>query len=116
MIKNICAAASRSMTTGRPKRTGFGACIWGIGTTQMRACGGTESRARRRGAARWWCTISTPTGRVSIAGVLTPVLQRMKMLIKYDSTELEAAIVNAIFGAYIESPYDPQLVEEALGA
>lgn len=49
------------------------------------------------------------------AGVLTPVLQRLKMLAKYDSTELDAAIINAIFGAYIESPYDHQLVEQSLG-
>lgn len=48
------------------------------------------------------------------AGILAPVLQRLKMLIKYDGTELDAAIVNAIFGAYIESPFDGQQVEEAL--
>ena len=50
------------------------------------------------------------------AGILTPVLQRLKMLIKYDGTELDAAIVNAIFGAYIESPFDSQFVEQALGS
>ena len=50
------------------------------------------------------------------AGIFTPVLQRLKMLIKYDGTELDAAIVNAIFAAYIESPMDPQLVKEAMGA
>ncbi|MDA8230158.1 MAG: phage portal protein [Magnetospirillum sp.] len=49
------------------------------------------------------------------AGILTPVLQRLKMLVKYDGTELDAAILNAIFGAYIESPYDPEMVEGALG-
>ena len=49
------------------------------------------------------------------AGMLTPVLQRLKMLIKYDGVELDAAIVNAIFGAYVESPFDPQLVTEAMG-
>ena len=49
------------------------------------------------------------------AGILTPVVQRLKMLIKYDGTELDAAIVNAIFGAYVESPMDPQLVAEAMG-
>ncbi|WP_410015816.1 phage portal protein [Sodalis sp. C49] len=49
-------------------------------------------------------------------GILTPVVQKMKMLIKYDQSELEASILNAIFGAYIESPYDPQMVEGALGA
>ena len=49
------------------------------------------------------------------AGILTPVLQRLKMLVKYDGSELEAAIINAIFGAYIESPFDSQFVEQALG-
>ncbi|WP_336938928.1 phage portal protein [Acinetobacter modestus] len=48
-------------------------------------------------------------------GILTPVLERLKMLIKYDGTELDAAIVNAIFGAYITSPFDQGLVEEAMG-
>lgn len=47
-------------------------------------------------------------------GMLTPVLQRLKMLIKYDGTELDAAIVNAIFGAYIESPYDHDMTAEAM--
>lgn len=49
------------------------------------------------------------------AGILAPVLQRLKMLAKYDVTELDAAIINSIFGAYIESPFDQQLVESALG-
>lgn len=49
------------------------------------------------------------------AGILAPVLQRLKMLVKYDGTELDAAIINAIFGAYIESPFDAQFVEQALG-
>lgn len=48
------------------------------------------------------------------AGILTPVLQRLKMLAKYDGAELDAAIINAIFAAYIESPFDQQLVQEAL--
>lgn len=49
------------------------------------------------------------------AGILTPVIQRLKMLFKYDTTELDASILNAIFGAYVESPYDPAMVEDALG-
>lgn len=48
------------------------------------------------------------------AGILTPVLQRLKMLAKYDGTELDAAIINAIFGAYVTSPFDQGFVEEAL--
>ncbi|HHJ4165609.1 phage portal protein [Raoultella sp. WB_B2P2-3] len=48
-------------------------------------------------------------------GILAPIVQRLKMLIKYDESELEAAILNAIFGAYVESPYDAQMVSSALG-
>lgn len=53
-------------------------------------------------------------------GILTPVVQRLKMLIKYDQTEYdqtewEAAILNAVFGAYISSPYDLKMVEAAMG-
>lgn len=48
-------------------------------------------------------------------GILTPVLERLKMLGQYDGTELDAAIINAIFGAYIKSPFDPEVVQGALG-
>lgn len=50
------------------------------------------------------------------SGIFAPVLQRLKMLVKYDGTELDAAIINSIFGAYIESPFDPSLVKDALDA
>lgn len=49
------------------------------------------------------------------AGIFAPVMQRLKMLIKYDGAELDASIINAIFGAYIESPFDPEMVEQAMG-
>lgn len=49
------------------------------------------------------------------AGIFTPVLERMRMLARYDSTELDAAIVNAIFGAYFVSPFDHEIAAEALG-
>lgn len=49
------------------------------------------------------------------AGIFAPVLQRLKMLVKYDGVELDAAIINAIFAAYVESPFDRELVGEALG-
>ena len=48
-------------------------------------------------------------------GILNPVLERMKMLSQYDGTELDAAIINAIFATYIKSPYDPEVVQTALG-
>jgi lambda family phage portal protein len=47
------------------------------------------------------------------AGILTPVVARLKMLAQYDRVELQAAIVNAIFGAYVESPFDQQLFGNA---
>lgn len=49
------------------------------------------------------------------AGILTPILDRMKMLAKYDRVELQAALINSIFGAFIESPYDPNMVQDAMG-
>lgn len=50
------------------------------------------------------------------AGVLTSIMLRLRMLVRYDAAELQAAIINAIFAAYVKSPYDPAMVEEALGA
>ena len=49
------------------------------------------------------------------AGIFTPVLNRMRMLLKYDGAELDAAMINAYFAAVAESPFDHQLMGEALG-
>ena len=49
-----------------------------------------------------------------IGGVFTPVLARMRMLAQYDRVEMQAAIVNAIFGAYIESPFDAADIQASL--
>ncbi|WP_317201474.1 phage portal protein [Janthinobacterium sp.] len=49
------------------------------------------------------------------AGIFSSVLRRLKMIVKYDGAELDASILNAIFGAYIESPFDPLMVEQAMG-
>ena len=48
------------------------------------------------------------------SSIFTPIVQRLKMLIKYDEVELEASILNAVFGAYVTSPYDPRLFEDGL--
>ncbi len=48
------------------------------------------------------------------AGILTPVLHRLRMLFQYDVAELDASLLNAIFSAYIESPFDNDFVEGAL--
>lgn len=47
--------------------------------------------------------------------ILSPVLERMRMLLKYDKAELDAAVLNAIFGAYIESPFDHTMLQDAMG-
>ncbi|UMR99575.1 phage portal protein [Escherichia coli] len=57
---------------------------------------------------------SDRAGQKRGTGILTPVVQRLKMLIKYDQSELEAAVLNAIFGAYIVSPYDQGMIEAAM--
>jgi lambda family phage portal protein len=48
------------------------------------------------------------------AGILAPVLHRLRMLFQYDVAELDASLLNAIFSAYIESPFDQEYVEGAL--
>jgi lambda family phage portal protein len=47
-------------------------------------------------------------------GIFMPVLARIRMLAQYDRVELQAAVVNAIFGAYVQSPYDPDDVQAGM--
>ena len=49
-----------------------------------------------------------------VGGIFAPVLGRLRMLAQYDRVELQAAIVSAIFGAYVESPYDPSDVQAGM--
>jgi lambda family phage portal protein len=53
-------------------------------------------------------------GQNRAVSVFAPVMPRLKMLAKYYGIELQAAAVAATFGTYVESPYDPQMVENAL--
>jgi lambda family phage portal protein len=46
------------------------------------------------------------------AGILAPVMQRVKMLFRADTAELDATILNSIFGAWLESPFDQEFAEE----
>ncbi|WP_142847237.1 phage portal protein [Telmatospirillum sp. J64-1] len=71
---------------------------------------------------------STPWGRMRVlhffeperAGqtrgksLLAPVLEKLKMEDRYGRIELQAALVNAIFAAFIESPFDQGLMEDLL--
>jgi lambda family phage portal protein len=46
--------------------------------------------------------------------VFAPVLGRLRMLAKYYNVELSAATVASAFGIYVTSPFDAQMVKEAL--
>ena len=48
-------------------------------------------------------------------GVFTCVLTHARMLARYYGVELQAATVASIFGSFVTSPYDPALVQDALG-
>lgn len=49
-----------------------------------------------------------------VGGIFAPVLARMRMLAQGDRLEIQARIINAIFAAYIESPFDADDVQKAL--
>jgi lambda family phage portal protein len=49
-------------------------------------------------------------------GIFGPILAKLKMLNKYDQVELQAAVLNAVFSAYIESPFDHSLMTDALSS
>ena len=53
-------------------------------------------------------------GQTRGVGRLTPVLEKLKMLDKYDKVELQAAVLNAILAAFIESPFDHSLLQQIL--
>ncbi|MEM7523312.1 MAG: phage portal protein, partial [Pseudomonadota bacterium] len=46
---------------------------------------------------------------------LAAVLERARMVERYERAELQSALIGATFAAFIESPYDPDMVEAALG-
>lgn len=47
-------------------------------------------------------------------GRLTPVLEKLKMVDKLDKVELQAATLNAILAAFIESPMDHALLQDLI--
>lgn len=48
-------------------------------------------------------------------GIFTSVLAHMKMLATYYGIEMQAATIASMFGTYVTSPYDPALVQDAMG-
>jgi lambda family phage portal protein len=56
------------------------------------------------------------TGQSRGKPILTPVLTQFKMLDHYQRTEIQAAVVNAMLAAFIETPMDSASIAEMLGA
>lgn len=48
--------------------------------------------------------------------IIAPILETLRMLDHYERTELAAAVVNAMFAAFLESPFDPNMAAAAMGA
>lgn len=46
--------------------------------------------------------------------IFTPILNRFKMLNRFDSAEVQAAVLSAVMAMAIESPYDPEGLKEML--
>jgi lambda family phage portal protein len=56
------------------------------------------------------------TGQHRGLGVLSPILSGFMQLTRYDSAEMAQALLQTAIGTFIESPYDPALVEAAMNA
>lgn len=54
-------------------------------------------------------------GQTRGKSLLAPILDSIKMEDRWRKTEMAAALVNAIFAAFIESPFDTSLLGDALG-
>lgn len=46
---------------------------------------------------------------------LAPVIKQFRMLDRYQSTEMQAAVINAVIAAFLETPLDGQAASELLG-
>ena len=53
-------------------------------------------------------------GQVRGTSPLAPIVKRLKMLGRYDEAEMQAAVLNAILAAFVESPYDHQQLAELM--
>jgi lambda family phage portal protein len=59
---------------------------------------------------------TTEAGQVRGVPVLATVVKKLRMLGRYDEAELQAAVLNAVLAAFIESPNDPEQIANAIGA
>jgi hypothetical protein len=102
------ACADSPTTSARPSRT--------TTTTPSRACSGSGCRARTSdGFVRVIHDFDRERfGSIAASRSSRPILSRMKMLARYYGVELQAATVASVFGTFITSPFDSEMVQEAL--
>ncbi|PYF05029.1 lambda family phage portal protein [Rhodopseudomonas faecalis] len=53
-------------------------------------------------------------GQVRGISVLAPIIKKLRMLGRYDEAELQAAVINAVMAAIVESPFDHEQFAAAL--
>ena len=58
---------------------------------------------------------ATRAGQTRGVSPLAPIVEKLLMLGNYDRAELQAAVANALLAAWIESPFDHEMVGQALG-
>lgn len=54
-------------------------------------------------------------GQIRGIPLLAPVVKKLRMLGRYDEAELQAAVLNAVLAAFVESPFDHEQFAQALG-
>ncbi len=59
---------------------------------------------------------ATRAGQIRGVSALASVVKSVRMLGRYSEVELQAAVLNAVLGAFVTSPYDPKAIEEAMAS
>jgi lambda family phage portal protein len=57
---------------------------------------------------------ATRAGQIRGVSMLSSVVKSVRMLGRYSEVELQAAVLNAVLGAFVTSPYDPKAIDEAI--
>ena len=69
--------------------------------------------ARKYPNGRWQCVhafVPKRAGQVTGEPPLAPILRKIQMIRKYDTAELQAAVLNALMALFVKSPNDPEQV------
>jgi lambda family phage portal protein len=67
---------------------------------------------RRRGVIHAF--MRDKAGATRGRGLFTPILERMQMERRWSKTELQSALIHAVFAAFVKSPFDQQMANSML--